>query len=154
MPLGLHVPDVNGFEAWANGDGPALGRELELAELLRFIKHSDIKNVVWITADVHYAAAHHYDPTRAQFADFNPFWEFVAGPLHAGTFGPNKIDNTFGLQVKFNSIPEGTKPNTPPSAGLQFFGMVKIDGKSAVMTVSLHNLQGERIYRLELTPDV
>jgi alkaline phosphatase D len=34
MPLGLLVPDVNGFEAWANGDGPTLGRELELAGLL------------------------------------------------------------------------------------------------------------------------
>ncbi len=154
MPLGLHVPDVNGFEAWANGDGPALGRELELAELLRFIKGNDIKNVVWITADVHYAAAHYYDPSQAQFTDFNPFWEFVAGPLHAGTFGPNMIDNTFGPQVKFTSIPEGTKPNTPPTAGLQFFGLVNIDGKSDVMTVSLHNLQGERIYRLELAPEV
>jgi alkaline phosphatase D len=154
MPIGLQVPDANGFEAWANGDGPALGRELELAELLRFIKEHDIKNVVWITADVHYAAAHYYDPTKAQFTDFNPFWEFVAGPLHAGTFGPNQIDNTFGLQVKFNSIPEGTKPNTPPTAGLQFFGMAKIDGKSDVMTVSLYDLQGERIYAVELTPEV
>jgi alkaline phosphatase D len=154
MPLGLQVPDGEGYEAWANGDGPALGRELELSELLHFIKASDIKNVVWITADVHYAAAHYYDPSTAQFTDFNPFWEFVAGPLHAGTFGPNKIDNTFGLQVKFNSIPHGTPPNTPPTAGLQFFGMIKIDGKSNMMTVSLHNLQGERIYRVDLTPDV
>jgi alkaline phosphatase D len=154
MPLGLQVPDVDGFEAWANGDGPALGRELELSALLRFIRDHDVKNVVWITADVHYAAAHYYDATQAQFADFNSFWEFVAGPLHAGTFGPNKIDNTFGLQVKFNSIPEGTKPNTPPSAGLQFFGMVNIDGKSDVMTVSLHNLQGERIYAIDLSPEV
>jgi alkaline phosphatase D len=153
MPLGLLIPDVNGFEAWANGDGPALGRELELADLLGFLKHNHIKNVLWITADVHYAAAHYYDPAKAQFSDFDPFWEFVAGPLHAGTFGPNKIDNTFGLQVKYNSIPEGTKPNTPPSAGLQFFGMIKVDGKSDVMTVSLHNLQGERLYAVELTPE-
>jgi ABC transporter, phosphonate, periplasmic substrate-binding protein/PhoD-like phosphatase len=95
MPLGLQVPDILGFEAWANGDGSALGRELELADLLQFIKYNAIKNVVWLTADVHYAAAHLYDPAQAQFTDFNPFWEFVAGPLHAGTFGPNKLDNTF-----------------------------------------------------------
>ena len=24
----------------------------------------------------------------AQFQDFDPFWEFVSGPIHAGTFGP------------------------------------------------------------------
>jgi alkaline phosphatase D len=153
MPLGLLIPDVNGFEAWANGDGLALGRELELAGLLSFIKANDIANVVWLTADVHYAAAHYYDPAKAQFTDFKPFWEFVAGPLHAGTFGPNKLDNTFGPEVKFLSIPEGLKPNRPPSEGLQFFGLVKIDGKSEVMTVSFHNLQGVQIYGIELTPE-
>jgi alkaline phosphatase D len=154
MPLGLQVPDVNGFEAWANGDGPALGRELELADLLRFIKHNNIKNVVWLTADVHYAAAHFYDPGPAQFTDFNPFWEFVAGPLHAGTFGPGQLDNTFGPQVKFLSVPPDLKPNRPPSDGLQFFGMVKISGQDEVMTVSLHNLHGEKLYSLDLPPEV
>jgi len=39
----------------------------------REIKHNDIKNIVWLTADVHYAAAHLYDPAHAQFTDFNPF---------------------------------------------------------------------------------
>ena len=154
MPLGLQVPDILGFEAWANGDGPALGRELELADLLRFIKYNAIKNVVWLTADVHYAAAHLYDPAQAQFTDFNPFWEFVAGPLHAGTFGPNQLDNTFGPQVKFLSIPNDLKPNRPPSDGLQFFGMVKISGKDEVMTVSLHNLRGEKMYSVDLNPEV
>ncbi|HSF32839.1 MAG TPA: alkaline phosphatase D family protein [Candidatus Tectomicrobia bacterium] len=153
MPLGLLVPDVNGFEAWANGDGSPLGRELELAGLLGFIRANDIGNVVWLTADVHYAAAHYYDPAKAQFSDFKPFWEFVAGPLHAGTFGPNKLDYTFGPEVKFLGIPEGLKPNRPPSEGMQFFGILKIDGKSEVMTVSLHNLQGAKIYSVELIPE-
>ena len=52
--------------------------------------------LVWLTADVHYTAAHRYDPNRAQFQDFAPFWEFVSGPLNAGTFGPNELDATFG----------------------------------------------------------
>ena len=78
------------FEAVANGDpGAPLGRELELADLLRHLKSQLVRNVVWITADVHYCAAHHYDPVRARFTEFDPFWEFVAGPLNAGTFGPN-----------------------------------------------------------------
>src|SRR5262249_49837132 len=85
MPIGIIVKDgQTNFEAFANGNGPALGRELELAELLRFIKHNKIKNVVWITADVHYCAAHYYAPEKAQFTDFDPFWEFVAGPFNAG----------------------------------------------------------------------
>lgn len=155
MPIGLIVGDGtrNGqpnFEAFANGNGPALGRELEVAELLRFIKQRKIKNVVWVTADVHYAAAHYYDPAKAQFTDFHPFWEFVAGPLNAGTFGPGTLDDTFGPQVKFTGIPQGMKPNRSPKDGFQFFGGVKIDGKTETMTVSLHDITGKQLYSVEL----
>jgi alkaline phosphatase D len=154
MPIGLIVGDgPQRYEAFANGSGPALGRELELANLLRFLRDNAIRNVVWITADVHYAAAHHYDPARAKFTEFHPFWEFVAGPLHAGTFGPGTLDDTFGPEVKFNSLPPGMKQNRPPSDGLQFFGAVKIDGKTEAMTVRLHNAAGKRLYSVELTPE-
>ena len=63
------------------GDGPPRGRELEIADLLSFIKHAGIRNTLWLTADVHYTAAHYYDPDKAVFQDFEPFWEFVSGPL-------------------------------------------------------------------------
>jgi alkaline phosphatase D len=152
MPIGIIVKDGQNFEAFANSNGPALGRELEVAELLRFIKQSRIKNVVWVTADVHYCAAHYYDPAKAQFTDFTPFWEFVAGPLNAGTFGPGQMDDTFGPQVKFTGIPAGMKPNRSPKDGFQFFGAVKIDGKTEVMTVSLNDLNGKKLYSIDLPP--
>ena len=152
MPIGLIVGDGPGrFEAFANGDpGPPLGRELEVADLLRFIRDRRIRNVVWITGDVHYCAAHHYHPSRARFTEFSPFWEFVAGPLHAGTFGPGTLDGTFGPEVKFNGVPKGMKGNRPPSEGYQFFGTMKISARTRAMTVGLHNLAGERIYQVEL----
>jgi alkaline phosphatase D len=140
-------------EAVANGNGPALGRELEIAELLRFLKDNRIRNTIWITADVHYCAAHHYAPERAEFKEFHPFWEFVAGPAHAGTFGPNVLDDTFGPEQRFIGIPEGMQANRPPSDGLQFFGTIKIEARSEVATVRLHNLSGEAIYKLELPPE-
>lgn len=84
--------------------------------------------------------------------DFTPFWEFVAGPLHAGTFGPKALDNTFGPQVVFQSVSDEMKPNRPPSEKLQFFGSVRVDGKSDVMTVSLYNLEGSKIYGVDLAP--
>lgn len=154
MPIGLIIGDgPNQYEGVANGDaGPPLGREREIAELLAFCQSAGVRNLVWLTADVHYAAAHYYDPERAQFSRFDPFWEFVAGPLHAGTFGPGTLDPTFGPQLKFRSIPEGMKPNRPPSEGKQFFGRVAIDGPSRVMTVSLHDATGGSLYRVELEP--
>jgi alkaline phosphatase D len=152
VPLGLVVPDPPGrMEGVANGDdGPPLGRELEITELLGFLRKQRVRNVVWITGDVHYAAAHHYHPERARLADFDPFWEFVAGPLHAGTFGPAKLDATFGPAVRFLAIPEGMKPNRPPSEGLQFFGTLDVDAKSRALTARLHDIGGRELYKLEL----
>jgi alkaline phosphatase D len=151
MPLGLVVPDAPpNIEAVANGDARLLGRELEIAALLSAIKRRRVANVVWITADVHYTAAHRYDPDRAVFQDFTPFWEFVSGPLNAGTFGPNALDPTFGPQLEFQRVPPA--PNQPPSAGLQFFGHVTIDAASGAMTVRLKDLAGATLYRVELEP--
>lgn len=153
MPIGLIIPDGRRFyEGIANGaDGLPLGREHEIAQLLSFLKREGIKNVVFVTADVHYAAAHHYRPQRAQI-DFDPFWEFVAGPLHAGTFGPNALDDTFGPEVVFSAVPDGMAPNRPPSDGRQFFGEISIDGKTRQMTVGLHDVAGKELFRKTLDP--
>ena len=158
QPIGLIVWDNfrerAGSEGIADGaDGPARGREVELAELLRFIKTADVTNTVWFTADVHYTAAHYYDPNKAQFSDFTPFWEFVSGPLHAGTFGPNALDNTFGPEVKFVKAPtEDQGINLPPSMGLQFFGLVDIDGSTKQMTIRLMDRADTELYNVTLDP--
>ncbi len=155
MPLGLLIGDgqKNGapaWEGWANGPGAPLGREHELADVLSFIKRERVRNVVWVTADVHYAAAHFYDPKVAVFKDFTPFWEFVGGPLHAGTFGSSVADPTFGCTQVFNAVPANLKPNRPPSEGLQFFGTLTIDPRTRRMTAAIWNLNNERLWSQEL----
>ncbi len=107
---------------------------------------------MWVTADVHYASATYYDPARAPRADFTPFWEFVAGPINAGTFGPGEIDRTFGPDVKFSSVPAGMKQNRPPTEGMQYFGLAKIDGATEVLTVSLNDLTGKTLYTVDVSP--
>ena len=152
LPIGLIVRDgATAFEAIANGDaGPPLGRELEIADLLCFMRQERIRNVVWVTGDVHYAAAHHYDPQRARFKEFDPFWEFVAGPLHAITGGPAELDGTFGPEERFVAVPRGLKTAVGPAAGLQFFGLTRISARTRVMTVELRNLAGDTIYEVDL----
>ena len=66
-----------------------LGRGIEIADLLSFMERAGIRNTVWITADLHYTAAHYFDPNNAIFQGFEPFWEFVSGPIHAGTWTPS-----------------------------------------------------------------
>lgn len=116
MPIGLVVPDKTSFEAIAQGNGPVRGREFEIADVLSFIRRYEVPNVVWFTADVHYTAAHYYDPNRARFQDFEPFWEFVSGPLNSGAFGTNDLDDTFGPQIRFQKAP--AEPGKLPDNGL------------------------------------
>jgi alkaline phosphatase D len=148
LPIGLVS-----WDAIAQGDGAPCGRELEIADLLRFIRDAGIRNVVWITADVHYTAAHHYDPGRAVFRDFAPFWEFVSGPIHAGTWGPGALDNTFGPQVAYQkgcTAEQGE--NLAPCFGLQFFGHVAIDGTDRTMTVTLKDVGDDALWAITLPP--
>jgi len=154
MPLGLVVGHQPGFhEAVANDDGGSpRGRELEIAGLLKTLKERKVRNLVWVTADVHYCAAHHYDPARAQGVDFDPFWEFVAGPAHAGTFAPVPLDPTFGPEARFIGVPKDLPPNRPPSAGLQFFGLLEVEPRRRVLTVSLVNTAGTRVFSTQLEP--
>ena len=156
MPIGLVVNDairdgVRNHEAVANADGGApLGREHDIARLLRTLKDAQVRNVVWITADVHYCAAHHYAPERAAFTQFDAFWEFVAGPMHAGTFGPNDLDGTFGPEVRFASA--APSPNRPPSDNLQFYGTLDIDPQTRALTAALWDVTGKRLWSTELEP--
>jgi len=129
---------------------PNSGRQSQ--KLGFFVPSNGIRNVVWLTADVRYTAAHFYDPNKAQFQDFNPFWEFVSGPLNAGSFGPGDMDNTFGPQVVYVKSPDG-RPNLPPTEGLQFFSHVRIDGASEVMTVTLRDIADQQLYTVDLQPE-
>jgi alkaline phosphatase D len=148
LPIGLISED-----AIALGDGPPERRECEIADLLSFMKRAGISNTVWLTADMHYTAAHRYDPNRAVFQDFEPFWEFVSGPLHAGTWAPGQLDNTFGPAAMFQkgcSAEQGE--NLAPCFGLQFFGRVDIDGRSEVMTVTLKDVDNRDLWSVDIEP--
>ncbi len=161
MPIGLNVADgltpagQPQWEAVANGEpGEPKGRELEFAELFSDVRQNRVRNVVWLTADVHYCAALYYDPGRAAFRDFDPFWEFVAGPLNAdaGTFGPNALDGTFGPQLIFSKVPPAGQSNLSPYSGMQFFGEVNLAAYSGEMTVDLRDINGSSVFTRRLQP--
>jgi alkaline phosphatase D len=148
LPIGLISED-----AIALGNGPPQRREHEIADLLSFMKRAGVTNTVWLTADMHYTAAHHYDPNRAVFQDFEPFWEFVSGPLHAGSWAPGELDNTFGPAAKFQkgcSAEQGE--NLAPCFGLQFFGRVDIDGGTEIMTVTLKDVDNRDLWSVDIEP--
>ncbi|MGZ9275288.1 MAG: alkaline phosphatase D family protein, partial [Nitrospira sp.] len=87
VPLSVPTGSKFGRDAWANGDSidPAArtGFEYELLDLMRFLDDHQVKNVVFLAADVHFAAQLRYsiDPN----GDGNPLiiHELIAGPLAA-----------------------------------------------------------------------
>ena len=81
-----------------------------------------------------------------------PFWEFVAGPIHAGTFGPNALDPTFGPEVRFQWAPPPGTGNLAPWDGLQ---IVRHDRRRARRAVRrLWGIDGKRRYDVTIPYDV
>jgi alkaline phosphatase D len=142
------VRDGQNVEAIAQGAaGPPAGREHEIARLLGFLHQRKIGNVVFVTADVHYAAAHLFHPDDAGLGKpFTPFHELVAGPLHAGGFGPNALDPTFGPSLLFQRPPPADNP--APWEGYLSFGRIAVTDER--LDVSWHGAGGEVLHRLDI----
>ncbi len=157
LPL-AHAPSKTNMEQgyydkFSNGAGGApVGRESEAAEILTAIRISAIRNVVWIAADVHYAAGNEFHPDRAAFKGFDPFWEFIAGPFHTQAYAPGRLDPTFGPQTHYAST-KGVTGNQSPSAGWCNFGHAEIDAASGLLTVSFRDVEGKTMWAKTLSPD-
>ncbi|MFZ1852976.1 MAG: alkaline phosphatase D family protein [Nitrosomonas sp.] len=151
-PLSIVTGSATDRDSWSQDDPAVLGREVQLAEILKFIKDHNIKNVVFLTSDVHYTAAISYNPSLATFKDFNPFWEFVIGPINAGAFGSGNLDASFGPNYEYLRAPstESIGQNTPPPY-LQSFGLVEI-AESGELTVKLIDITGAVLFEKILSP--
>lgn len=151
LPLGMVVPDDEHAESVSQGHaGRPLGREIQIAELLSFLKRHEVRNVIWLTTDVHFTAAQYFDPAGAIHQDFDPFWQFVSGPLNAGGFPQLELDATFGCRQVFVKAP--VQPNVSPATGYQFFGQVRIDAGSRRLTVRLRDVDARVLWQQELAP--
>lgn len=158
MPIGLVLPHAYAaggvplsFDGIAQGDGPPLGRELEIAKVLAACRKAGVRNLLFLTADVHYAALHRFDPERAVYKDFNAFHECIAGPLHASSFPPKKTDSTFGCEVLFQ-VEEPVQSGSGPAAGRQSFGLVAIAKGTHEATVTFVSGTGNVLHRARLAP--
>lgn len=152
MPVGLVIGEPAKKVKWAadgwgnESSGPPTEREVELARILTTIR--GVKNMVWLGADVHYAAAHRFDPVRAAYKDFDSFWELVAGPIHATAFGRKNLDLTFGPELAWCSVDWDTRGS--PADGMQFIGVLEIDPGRPDLQVKWINARGETLHRLTI----
>ncbi len=104
-PFGIVTGGNGDFDSFGNQDARILGREFELMDVLSFIETEGITGVVSVTSDVHFTAHVNMHPDRAMgnFTAFKPLDEFVIGPIHAGSFGPNFMDTSFGAEYQYGT---------------------------------------------------
>ncbi|MBM4259214.1 MAG: hypothetical protein FJ147_25355 [Deltaproteobacteria bacterium] len=145
-----HLNRSGGIDSWANYEQGA-GFEQELTDILRFMQQRRINNNVWLTTDVHFAAAFRYTPF-AETPSFQPR-EYIAGPLSALLF-PNRLyDSTLGTeQLFFYGAEKFTDIRSYDAAKPWFnYGTVAVD-EAGHLTVEIHKVDGTVVYRETLRP--
>jgi alkaline phosphatase D len=121
IPTGSNT-SILGRDGWANGNETNnysyyTGFESELTDLLEFIDNQQIKNVVFITTDVHFPAFIKYDFDLNNDGTITEIHEFVSGPLSA-----------FRLGVPFPELDETFNPSLLYGEGNIFnFGYIRIE---------------------------
>jgi alkaline phosphatase D len=123
VPTGFNASTF-GRDGWATGNetdySSKTGNEREFRKLLEFLDDNDIKNVVFVTTDVHFAANIEYEIDVNGDGDTLLFHELISGPLSAFRVGISevpipKLDTTFSPNLLYK---EGTIFN---------FGYVRIE---------------------------
>ena len=126
IPTGSNA-SILGRDGWANGNETNnysyyTGFERELTDLLRFIDEQHMKNIVFITTDVHFPAFIRYDFDLNNDGNMTEIHELVSGPLSA-----------FRLGVPFPQLDETFNPTLLYGEGNIFnFGYIRIeDGRDS-----------------------
>ena len=108
-PFGVVTGGPGDRDSYGQEDPRILGREVEFQSILKMIHDNGITGVISLTSDVHFTAHVNMHPDRAEgnWTDFSPLDEFVIGPIHAGSFGPNFIDTSFGAEYVYGTFLPG-----------------------------------------------
>ncbi|AIE59998.1 alkaline phosphatase D family protein [Bacillus methanolicus] len=132
VPISIPTGKPNARDSWANGDNinpnDNTGYEHEFAKISKFIKENNIKNVNFVTADIHYADIIQYDPDHNGTVDYR---EFASGPIGAGTGQPTTLDPTFGPERLY------------AEGGFFNFGVIKVDPGLKQLTVEIRDENGK-----------
>lgn len=109
VPTGANA-SILGRNGWVNGNETTsfsfkTGFERELYELLKYLDDSNVKNIVFVTTDVHFPANIRDEVDANNDGDKLVFHEIIPGPLSAFRFGTPggvpipQLDTTFEPQI-------------------------------------------------------
>jgi alkaline phosphatase D len=128
VPLAAHTGRILfGHDGWGGG-AIADGFTTELRIIVTTLEEKQIRNVVWLSTDIHVARFFSYDPNQDGKPDF---YEFISGPLSAITGNLDSLDQTFHPTILYEET------------NFFNFGVVKVNGKSGAFTVEIRDQEGK-----------
>ena len=153
VPLSIPTgwPAEGGRDGWADLDQPT-GFEQELREIFRYAAEVGRQDLVFISADVHFAAAFSYRPDaeRPGFV----VHELVTGPLSAGLGVIDAYDRDLGAERLFLHGPAAHDAVHLYADARRYFGFGELDiAASGTLSATLRDVEGAVLYQLKLTPE-
>lgn len=139
-----------GRDGWSGFDTPT-GFGYELRAILESFRRNGVRNQLWISTDVHFAAVFRHVP----FADTPgfAFHEIDTGPLNAGVFPKAEFDTWLNSQRLFlHPQPGAPTPSFDAALGWFNFGTLSVNAAGQMM-VDIRDARGERLYELNLAPN-
>ncbi|MBU8918998.1 alkaline phosphatase D family protein [Bacillus sp. FJAT-29953] len=132
VPISIPTGKAMARDGWANGDNvnpnDPTGYENEFKQISDFIIEKGIKNVFFVTTDVHFAEVIKYDANHDGKADYN---ELISGPIGAVKINPGTLDPTFGPEKLYA---EGNFFN---------YGVFRVDPATQQATVEIQDENGK-----------
>ncbi len=149
VPTGF--PATNGRDGWSNFDQET-GFENELGQLLEALRTAAVRNLLWITTDVHFAAVYQYDALEST-GDPLRFYEAMVGPLSAGIYPTDRFDTSFKPSRLFLYVPPASGINGYMDAKRWMnYGKIAISRRGQ-LTLTITNGLGEQVFSKALTPE-
>jgi alkaline phosphatase D len=150
MSIPTGFPPTNGRDGWANFD-QRTGYEHELVGLLRSLEQHRVRNLFFITTDVHFGEGFRYTP----FADDPAFhvYELVTGPMNSGIFPTTSFDTTLNPERLFLYAPPSANAVTSWEQAKRWFnfGALAI-ARNGTLTARIVNTAGDAVETLRLKP--
>jgi alkaline phosphatase D len=138
-------------DGWANHGTPT-GYERELGAIFATLAAAGVRNLVFITTDVHFGAVFRYRPFEER-PEFQVV-ELATGPLWAGLWRTEVFDETFHPErLLLHAAPKPLEVATLDEARRWFnFGDVAIDAGGRLVA-ELVDGYGAAVYALALAPE-
>jgi len=125
------------------------GYRWERGQLLDFVQNHSIKNVLWLTTDVHASLAHTVDPNTSvpgSIGGVEGMFEYTVGPVATSTFGQEvdavvgpgaaNLVRSFLLGLNGNTCANlGGTVGVDPGAPFYGYGLVTIDAATKTITI-------------------